>query len=124
MPACPGTGIIAGGPIRKIIELAGIKDILSKSLGNNNKVTNSKAAIKALSSLKDLPWVKKKLNTQKAQTEKTVKKEKSNESKTSKKTVEKDNTKKTKKETKITGKKTEKKVEAKKKTTEKKETKK
>ncbi|MBD3328082.1 30S ribosomal protein S5 [Candidatus Peregrinibacteria bacterium] len=60
MPACPGTGIIAGGPVRKIIELAGIKDILSKCLGNNNKLTNSQAAVKALGNLKSIPWLKKK----------------------------------------------------------------
>jgi len=60
MPACPGTGIIAGGPLRKVVELAGIKDILSKSLGCNNRVTNTQAAYRALSSLRDLPWIKKK----------------------------------------------------------------
>jgi small subunit ribosomal protein S5 len=60
MPACPGTGIIAGGPLRKIIELSGVKDILSKALGNNNRVTNSQAAIIALSRLKEIPWIKKK----------------------------------------------------------------
>lgn len=59
MPACPGTGIIAGGPLRKIIELSGVEDILSKSLGNNNKLTNSQAAIRALSQLKEIPWLKK-----------------------------------------------------------------
>lgn len=58
MPACPGTGIIAGGPLRKIIELSGIEDILSKSLGNNNKLTNSQAAIMALGKLKEIPWLK------------------------------------------------------------------
>jgi small subunit ribosomal protein S5 len=59
MPACPGTGIIAGGPLRKVIELAGVKDVLSKSLGCNNRVTNTQAALIALASLKDLPWIKK-----------------------------------------------------------------
>jgi hypothetical protein len=66
MPACPGTGIIAGGPLRKIIELSGVKDILSKALGNNNRVTNSHAAIIALSKLKDMPWVKAKQEAKKA----------------------------------------------------------
>jgi len=60
LPACPGTGIIAGGPLRKIIALAGIQDILSKSLGNNNRVTNSQAAVMALGRLKDIPWIEKK----------------------------------------------------------------
>lgn len=61
MPACPGTGIIAGGPLRKIIELAGIKDILSKCIGSNNRVINSQATVMALGQLKELPWVKQKL---------------------------------------------------------------
>ena len=58
LPACPGTGLIAGGPLRKVLELAGVLDVLSKSIGCNNRVTNSKAAILALSKLKPLPWIK------------------------------------------------------------------
>lgn len=57
-PACPGTGIIAGGPLRKILELAGIQDVLGKCLGNNNKLINSQAAVRALSSLQPIPWIK------------------------------------------------------------------
>jgi small subunit ribosomal protein S5 len=60
LPACPGTGIIAGGPLRKVVELAGIQDILSKSMGCNNRVTNTQAAILALSKLKPLPWLAQK----------------------------------------------------------------
>lgn len=60
MPACPGTGIIAGGPLRKVCELAGIKDIMSKSLGSNNRLSNSQAAILALLKLKVMPWLAKK----------------------------------------------------------------
>ncbi|MBI4994453.1 30S ribosomal protein S5 [Candidatus Peregrinibacteria bacterium] len=52
MPASPGTGIKAGGAIRKIAELAGIKNILSKMFGNNNKITNAKATMLALQQLK------------------------------------------------------------------------
>jgi len=63
MPASPGTGIIAGGPLRKIVELAGIKDILSKSLGCKNRLTNCQAAIKALSQLKQIPWLKQNKET-------------------------------------------------------------
>ena len=54
IPACPGTGIIAGGPLRKIIELSGVQDILSKSLGSNNRLTTSRAAIMALEKLQVL----------------------------------------------------------------------
>lgn len=59
MPGCPGTGIIAGGPLRKILELAGVKDVLSKVLGCKNRLSNSQAAILALSKLKTFPWQKK-----------------------------------------------------------------
>jgi len=50
-PAAPGTGIIAGSAIRAVAELAGIKDILSKVIGTNNKITNVYATMEALSSL-------------------------------------------------------------------------
>ena len=51
-PAFEGTGVIAGGSARPIIELAGIKDILTKSLGSNNSANVVRATIKALSLLK------------------------------------------------------------------------
>ncbi len=77
MPACPGTGIIAGGPLRKIFELAGIKDVLAKCLGNNNRVTNSQATIVALNELKEIPWISKKKEAEKAkQTAQAPKQEK------------------------------------------------
>jgi len=59
MPGCPGTGIIAGGPLRKILELAGVKDVLSKVIGCKNRLSNSQAAIMALEKLKTFPWQKK-----------------------------------------------------------------
>src|ERR1700716_2469926 len=56
-PASPGTGVISGGAMRAVIELSGIKDILTKSVGTNNPINTVRATISALQALRTAPEI-------------------------------------------------------------------
>lgn len=85
-PAPRGTGIIAGGAVRQVLELGGVPNVVAKILGCNNKVSNVKAVFKAFEDMKtvsgnrvmekDAPSINKKDEKKEVRTEKKIKKDK------------------------------------------------
>ena len=63
-PAGPGTGVIAGGPVRAVVEAAGIKDVLTKCIGSNTPLNVVKATATALRNLEDIAMVSKRRDKQ------------------------------------------------------------
>jgi len=56
-PAGIGTGVVAGGPVRAVLELAGVKNVSAKQLGSNNIINNARATIVALKALRDIKTI-------------------------------------------------------------------
>lgn len=90
MPAAPGTGVKAGGTVRKVLDVSGIHNIMTKSIGSSNKVNVAYATVQALESLvPKSEWI-----TSQGKTTKKATAKKADEPKTEKKTPAKKTTKK------------------------------
>ena len=50
-PGAPGTGVIAGGAVRVVLQMAGVRNAYGKQLGSNNKLNNARATVKCLASM-------------------------------------------------------------------------
>lgn len=59
LPAAEGTGLIAGGAVRTVLELAGVRNAFGKQVGCNNALNNAKAAVAGLASLRDVHQIAK-----------------------------------------------------------------
>jgi len=68
-PASPGTGIIAGGSVRAVVEAAGVRDVLAKSLGSNNAINVVKATLSALQQLRSAEQIREARGFRKAEKE-------------------------------------------------------